>query len=141
MSLDLPVAACPACGRKNRLPAISRGSSARCGSCKEDLLAAPIDLSDTSFGWLNSVPAAVVDFWAPWCGPCVQFAPVFKQSAHASSVIHAKVNVDENPSTARRFQVSGIPTMVLLRNGTEVDRIVGAVSAGALKSALASLAE
>ena len=139
---ELPVVACPACGKKNRLPEAKDGTTPRCGSCKEGLLDQPVELSDRTFDWLAAAPKAVVDFWAPWCGPCVQFSPLFQESARSNSgVVHAKVNVDDNPSTARRFHVSGIPTMVMLRSGVEVDRIVGAVNGGTLQSALRKLAE
>lgn len=140
--IELPVVPCSACGKKNRLPEPKDGTSPRCGACKGELLKQPVDLSDATFGWLAGAPSAVVDFWAPWCGPCVQFSPLFQESARSTSgVVHAKVNVDDNPTTARRFKVSGIPTMVLLRSGVEVDRIVGAVNGGTLQSALRKLAE
>jgi len=138
---ELPIATCHSCSTKNRLPEAREGASPRCGECKGELLSKPLVLSDRTFDWLSGVPAAVVDFWAPWCGPCVQFAPLFEASArNTSAVVHAKINVDENPATAGRFHVTGIPTMVLLRSGVEIDRIVGAVSAGALQTALRKLA-
>jgi thioredoxin len=70
----------------------------------------------------------IVDLWAPWCGPCRMITPILEQLAGemAGRIRVAKLNVDENPRTAARFQVQGIPTLLLMKNGQEADRIVGA---------------
>ena len=71
---------------------------------------------------------AVIDFWAPWCGPCRMMAPHFEEAAKShKTVLFAKVNVDENPEVAQQFNVRGIPTTVFLKDGKEINRIVGAV--------------
>ena len=76
----------------------------------------------------SSVPV-IVDFWAPWCAPCRMVAPILEDIAkdYAGKVVVAKVNTDENPNWAIRYGVRGIPTMLFIKNGQEVDRQVGAV--------------
>jgi thioredoxin 1 len=85
----------------------------------------------------------IVDFWAPWCGPCRMIAPVLEEAAqeHQSKLIVAKVNTDENPEWAMRFGVMGIPTLLFVGGGEVVDRQVGAGPAPALKKRIASFLE
>jgi thioredoxin len=97
-----------------------------------------VDVSDRSFGQeieQSSLPV-VVDFWAPWCRPCVLMAPTFEAVAreYDGKVRFAKMNTDENMTTPGRFYIQGIPTMILFKDGKEVDRIVGMVSRDVLKS-------
>ncbi|HUF18251.1 MAG TPA: thioredoxin [Thermoanaerobaculia bacterium] len=121
---------CPACGQANRVPALAPGSKAVCGKCRGELLpgGAPQVVTDRDFrDVIGQSKRVLVDFWAPWCGPCRQIAPVIEALAgDRPDVVFAKLNVDENPETAARYKVSGIPTLVLFRDGLEVDRIVGA---------------
>ncbi len=95
-----------------------------------------VAVTDDSFSddvLLSSTPV-LVDFWAAWCGPCKMVAPVLEEIAteKAGSLTVAKIDVDENPATARDFQVVSIPTMILFKNGEPVKRIVGAKGKAAL---------
>ena len=124
----------------NRVPAdkMAAGLSPRCGKCKAPLPTggaassngAPVTVTDATFAdqvERSPVPV-VVDMWAPWCGPCRMVTPIIEELAAemAGRIRFAKVNVDENPATASRFSVRSIPTLLVIRDGREVDRIVGA---------------
>jgi thioredoxin 1 len=97
----------------------------------------PIHISDAEFEnrVLNSEIPVVVDFWAPWCGPCKMIAPVLEKIAeeNADKLIVAKVNTDENPEWAMHFGVQGIPTVLFVKNGEVVDRQVGAAPPPVIK--------
>jgi thioredoxin 2 len=124
---------CASCGATNRTSPqkVAEGKAPRCGRCQAPLgvRAAPIAVTDASFASeVEASPIPVlVDAWAPWCGPCRQIAPAIEQLAQelAGRVRVAKLNVDENPRTAARFQVHSIPTLLVIAGGREVDRIVG----------------
>ncbi|MEJ2558800.1 MAG: thioredoxin [Anaerolineae bacterium] len=98
----------------------------------------PIHVSDADFEDIvlrSSVPM-VVDFWAPWCGPCRIIAPILEEIAnqYADKVIVAKVNTDDDPEWAIQYAVQGIPTLLFIENGEEKDRLVGAAPGPALRS-------
>jgi thioredoxin 2 len=125
---------CPACGAENRVPQekLAQGLAPVCGRCKTPLPmdGRPVVLTDASFAAEVERAAGVVlvDMWAPWCGPCRMIAPIVEQLAQemAGRVRVGKLNVDENPVTADRFQVRGIPALLVFKAGREVDRMVGA---------------
>lgn len=87
------------------------------------------EVTDSVFGRevLESESPVVVDFWAPWCSPCRMVAPVFEEAAKEmeGKVKFAKLNTDENQQTAQKYQIMAIPSMIIFKNGEEVDRIVG----------------
>jgi thioredoxin 2 len=125
---------CPACGATNRVPGekIARGLRPRCGRCRTPLAPAgdgPVTVTDATFATeVERSPLPVLlDAWAPWCAPCKMIAPVIEQLAAEmrGRVRVGKLNVDENPATAARFDLRSIPTLLVLKDGREVDRIVG----------------
>lgn len=124
---------CPACGQANRVPPLGSGRKAVCGKCKAPLEGAaadggrPIDLTDATFATTVGKGPIVVDFWAAWCGPCRIIGPVIEQLAsERRDVRFGKLNVDENPNTAAKFGVQGIPLLIFFRDGQERGRLVGA---------------
>ncbi len=122
---------CPECGTTNRLPAPRPGRKAICGKCKAPLLepSGPVQVTDQTFSSEveRSAAPVLLDLWAEWCGPCHMLAPTIDQlsTEMAGRVKVAKLNIDENPATADRFGVRSIPTLLVLKGGAEVDRLVG----------------
>lgn len=122
------VLTCAACGKRNRIRPSERGSP-HCGSCGRPL---PwiVDATDGTFEVeARSSAPVLVDLWAPWCGPCRFVSPILEELArdHAGRLKVVKVNVDENPALSQRFDARSIPTLVVLRDGRVVDRVVGAL--------------
>ena len=123
---------CPSCGTTNRLPSHQPGGKTIvCGKCKTPLPEprGPVEVTDSTFGSEvdQSATPVLLDLWAEWCGPCHMLAPTIDQlsSEMAGRVKVAKLNIDENPGTANRFGVRSIPTLLVLKGGQVVDRVVG----------------
>jgi thioredoxin 1 len=91
----------------------------------------PLSLEDTTFfQTINKFPIMLVDFWAPWCGPCRMMSPIIDQIGkdYLGKLVIGKINVDENPLIARQFSISSIPTLMIFKRGKEVNKIIGSVS-------------
>jgi thioredoxin 2 len=131
---------CPSCGQRNRMKYEALGKIFRCGKCKTEFSppAEPVDVeSGTVFDALTNRSAfpVLVDFWAPWCGPCKMVAPEFVKVAReaAGQFLVVKVNTEQLPELSSRFRVTAIPTMIVFRNGREIARQAGAMPALAIR--------
>ena len=147
MKDDSIIIKCTRCGAKNRVPEARLKESPRCGKCRtllpSEVPDRPVYVNDADFTSqvLASPFPVLVDCWAPWCGPCRAVAPVLQELAYKyrGRLKIAKINVDENPGTGSRYAIQSIPTMLLVRNGQVIDRLVGALPKEALEAQIARL--
>lgn len=135
------IVACPSCGTRNRMAYDHIGRTHRCAKCKADLSAPDSPVEVTSARMFDDLVASasvpvVVDYWAPWCGPCRFVAPELEKIARrqAGRILVVKVNTDEVVELGSRYGIRSIPTLAVFSGGREVGRTVGARPADAIEA-------
>jgi thioredoxin 2 len=130
---------CPYCNSVNNIPQKDSYKKANCGKCKNSLLEKNIlELTDSNLDEVivNSDIPVIIDFWAPWCGPCKMMAPTFEAVSknYNLKMLFGKVNTENEQNLGARFGIRSIPTLIVFKNGAEVERISGALDQGNLNS-------
>jgi thioredoxin 2 len=147
----MPIITCPNCGAKNRVDERARTAQPVCGKCGAKLSldsvvdSKPLIATDATFDRIIAQAVdypLLVDCWAPWCGPCQMLTPTIDQLAAESNGrwVIAKLNVDENPRTAARYNISSIPAMLVFKNGKLQDQLIGLQPKQVIQQRLMSLA-
>ena len=134
---------CPNCQKFNRLPLERINEKPICGACKSSLALGAIEADQASLKEIltQSKLPVIVDFWAPWCGPCKMFAPTFQASAakYGEQILHVKLDTEANPAISQQYNIRSIPTLAIFKNGSEVERISGALPPSQLEQVISSV--
>ena len=144
MKNDSIILSCLECGTKNRIPLIKLDNNPVCAKCRAVLpvenLGRPVVVNDRTFNRevISSPIPVMVDCWAPWCGPCRAMGPIINTLAaqYRARVKVAKLNLDENPDTGARYAITSVPTLLVVKNGQVVDRLVGALPREQMEAAI-----
>lgn len=146
MNEDSVILQCTQCGTRNRVPRSRLQDRPACGRCRAPLETGeggPVTVSDATFQKevLASKQPVLVDCWAPWCGPCRMVGPVVDELArdYQGRFKVVKLNVDESPSTSQRYGIQSIPTLLLIRDGREANRLVGSLPKAQIEQAMQAL--
>ena len=130
----------PNCQKFNRLPLERINEKPICGACKSSLALGAIEADQASLKEIltQSKLPVIVDFWAPWCGPCKMFAPTFQASAakYGEQILHVKLDTEANPAISQQYNIRSIPTLAIFKNGSEVERISGALPPSQLEQVI-----
>lgn len=138
--MDTCIIRCSHCQTQNRIPTAKLQAAPQCGKCKQSILSGPVNATSNNFdALLNSGLPVVIDFWASWCGPCQQFAPTYGQVASelAGKALFLKLDTEAEQQLAGRFQIRSIPTLMVIKSGSEQARVAGALPANQFRQWLA----